>query len=171
MTLAMSWDEWTAHDAVALAARVRKGEVTPTELAAQAAAGIAMTNPALGAVVEVFEDVVANPLKDGMNPAGAFAGVPYLMKDLGPTLKGRLQEMGSLLMRGNRATADSYLAGRIRQAGLNSVGRTTTPEFGVCSSAENPAVYVTRNPWDLDYTSCGSSAGTGAMVAAGVLPI
>ncbi len=171
MALAMGWDEWAGHDATALAALVRSGQVTAAELAAQTAAGIAKTNPALSAVVEVFDDVVADPLKDGMNPDGAFAGVPYLMKDLGPTLKGRLQEMGSLLMRGNRAAADSYLAGRIRQAGLNIVGRTTTPEFGVCSSAENPAVYITRNPWDLDYTTCGSSAGTGAMVAAGVLPI
>ena len=171
MTLAMSWHEWAGHDATALAARVRAGEVTPAELAAQAAAGIARTNPALSAVVEVFQDVVADPLRDGMDPAGPFAGVPYLMKDLGPTLRGRLQEMGSLLMRGNRATADSYLAGRIRQAGLNIIGRTTTPEFGCCSAAENPAVYVTRNPWDTGYTTNGSSAGTAAMVAAGVLPL
>ena len=56
MTQAMSWDEWTAHDATALAARVRAGEVTPTELAQQAAAGIALVNPALSAVVEVFAD-------------------------------------------------------------------------------------------------------------------
>jgi amidase len=171
MTLAMSWDEWARHDGLALAERVRKGELTPAELAAQAAAGIAMTNPALSAVVEVFDDVVADPLKDGMNPEGVFAGVPYLMKDLGPTLKGRLQEMGSLLMRGHRASADSFLVDKIRQAGLNVIGRSTTPEFGVCSSAENPAVYVTRNPWDTDFTTCGSSAGTAAMVAAGVLPL
>ncbi|WP_245215704.1 amidase [Pararoseomonas baculiformis] len=167
----MSWDEWARHDATALAARVRGGEVTPAELAAQAAAGIARTNPTLSGVVELFEDVVADPLKDGMDASGPFAGVPYLMKDLGPTLKGRLQEMGSLLMRGNRAQADSFLAGRIRQAGLNIIGRSTTPEFGCCSSAENPAVYVTRNPWNTDYTTNGSSAGTAAMVSAGVLPI
>jgi amidase len=171
MTLAMSWDEWTRQDAVGLAALVRQGQLTPAELAAQAAAGIARTNPALSAVIEVFEDVVADPSKDGMNPDGPLAGVPYLMKDLGPTLKGRLQEMGSRLMRGNRATADSFLTGRIRNAGLNVIGRTTTPEFGCCSSAENPAVYVTRNPWDLGYTTNGSSAGTAAAVAAGALPI
>lgn len=171
MTLAMSWDEWAKHDATALAGRVRAGEVTPAELAAQAAAGIARTDPALSAVVEVFEDVVADPLRDGMNPDGTFAGVPYLMKDLGPTLKGRLQEMGSLLMRGNRAATDSYLTGRIRQAGLNILGRSTTPEFGCCSAADNPAVYVTKNPWDTGHTTNGSSAGTGAMVAAGALPI
>ncbi len=171
MSLVMEWDEWAGYDAVGLAQLVRQGQVTPTELAAQAAAGVAKTNPALSAVVEVFDDVVADPLKDGMNPQGAFAGVPYLMKDLGPTLKGRLQEMGSLLMRGNRAQADSFLTGQIRQAGLNIIGRTTTPEFGVCSSAENPAVYVTRNPWNLAYTTCGSSAGTAAALAAGVLPL
>ncbi len=170
MTLAMSWDEWTAHDGTALAARVRAGELTPAELAAQAAAGIALTNGPTSAVVEVFDDVVADPLKDGMNPDGVFAGLPYLMKDLGPTLKGRLQEMGSQLMQGNRASADSFLAGKLRQAGLNIIGRTTTPEFGVCSSVEN-ALFVTRNPWNLDYTTCGSSAGSAAMVAAGVVPI
>ncbi|WP_445488347.1 amidase [Rhodopseudomonas sp. RCAM05734] len=170
MTLAMGWDEWTKHDAVALADRVRKGDLTPAELAAQAAAGIAMMNPALDAVVEVFDDVIADPTKDGMNPGGVFAGVPLLIKDLGPTLKGRLQEFGSMIMQGNRPTQDSFLTGKIRNAGLNIIGRSTTPEFGVCSSAEN-ALYVTRNPWDLDYTTCGSSAGTAAMLAAGVLPI
>lgn len=171
MTLAMSWEEWTSHDAVGLAERVRSGELTPAELARQAAAGIAKTNPSLSAVVEVFEDVVADPLSDGLDPAGPFAGVPFLMKDLGPTLKGRLQEQGSLFMRGNRPAADAWLTGRMRKAGLNLMGRTTTPEFGVCSSAENPAVYVTRNPWDTDYTTCGSSAGTAAMVAAGAVPL
>src|SRR5690606_19282753 len=106
-----------------------------------------------------------------MNPEGFFAGAPFLMKDLGPTMKGRLQEMGSRLMRGNRAAADAFLTGKMRQAGLNLIGRTTTPEFGLCSSAENPAVYVTRNPWDLAYTTNGSSAGTAAAVAAGVVPM
>ncbi|SUE44683.1 6-aminohexanoate-cyclic-dimer hydrolase [Roseomonas gilardii subsp. rosea] len=171
MTLAMGWDEWAGHDAVALADRVRAGEVSAAELAAQAAAGIAKVNPELCAVVEVFEDLVAEPFRDGTAPDGPFAGVPYLMKDLGPTLKGRLQEMGSHLMRGNRARADSFLAGQIRRAGLNILGRTTTPEFGCCSAAENPSMYVTRNPWNTGYTTNGSSAGTAAAVAAGVLPI
>ncbi len=170
MTLAMSWEEWAAHDAVALAGRVRKGDVTPAELAEQVAAATGRTNGALDAVVELFDDVVADPLADGMRPEGVFAGVPYFMKDLGPTLKGRRQEFGSLLMQGHRPTEDSFLAGRIRQAGLNILGRTTTPEFGVCSAAEN-RLHVTRNPWDTDYTTNGSSAGSAAVVAAGVLPM
>ena len=80
MTLAMSWDEWLQHDAVALAARVRHGDVTPAELAAQVAAGVAKINPAVHALVEVFDDVVADPLKDGLNPDGPLAGEPFFMK-------------------------------------------------------------------------------------------
>ena len=171
MTLSMSWDEWAKQDAVGLAALVRQGELTPGDLAAQAAAGIARLNPTLAGVVEVFADAVADPATGGTDLAGPFAGVPWLMKDLGPTIAGRLQEMGSRLMRGNRPAADAYLTTRIREAGLNIIGRTTTPEFGCCSSAENPAVYVTRNPWNLEHTTNGSSAGCGAMLAAGVLPL
>lgn len=171
MSLVMTWDEWARHDAVALAERVRRGELTAAELAAQAAAAVAKINPLLSAVVEVFDDAVADPVAAGADPAGFFAGVPFLVKDLGPTLQGRLQEMGSHYMRGNRAAEDAFLTRRMRLAGLNLIGRTTTPEFGVCSSAENPAVYVTRNPWDRAYTTLGSSAGTAAVVAAGVLPL
>jgi amidase/6-aminohexanoate-cyclic-dimer hydrolase len=167
MTLPMSWDEWAQHDGVALAARVRKGELTAAELAQQAVASIAKVDPKLSGVVEVFDDAIAAPDKNGTNLNGPFAGLPFLMKDLGPTMRGRLQEMGSMLMRGNRATADTFLTGKMRQAGLNLIGRTTTPEFGVCSSADNPAIYVTRNPWNTEYTTCGSSAGSAAMVAAG----
>jgi len=171
MTLAMSWDEWAQHDGTALAACVRTGTLSPRELAAQAAAAVAKVDPALSGVVELFEDAIADPARDGTDLDGPFAGLPFLMKDLGPTLKGRLQEMGSLMMRGNRATEDTFLTSKLREAGLNLIGRTTTPEFGVCSSAENPAVYVTRNPWNTDYTTCGSSAGSAAMVAAGAVPI
>ena len=171
MTLPFTWDEWAAHDAVGLAEQVRGGAVTAAELARQAAAAIERVNPAVQAVVQVFDDVVADPAADGLNPDGPLAGVPFLMKDLGPTLKGRLQEFGSLFMRGNRPTEDAWLTRQMRRAGLNLIGRTTTPEFGVCSSAENPAVYVTRNPWNTGFTTCGSSAGSAAMVAAGAVPM
>jgi amidase len=171
MNLPMSWKEWAEHDGVALAARIAKGELTAAELAAQAAAAIAKVDPPLSAVVEVFDDAVADPATDGTALDGPFAGIPFLMKDLGPTMKGRLQEMGSRYMAGNRATADTFMTHKMRAAGLNLIGRTTTPEFGVCSPAENPAIYITRNPWNPDYTTCGSSAGSGAMVAAGAVPI
>lgn len=167
----MSWEEWSNLDAIGVAELIKKGEITPRDVAQQVAAGIDGLNPEINSVIEVFGDVVDDPLKDGMNPAGVFAGVPFLMKDLGPTIEGRLQEMGSLLMQGNRSAADSFLTKQIRQAGLNIMGRTTTPEFGLCSSAENPDIYITRNPWDLNYTTNGSSAGSAASVAAGIVPI
>src|SRR5262245_61274372 len=107
MNLPMSWDEWADHDGVALAARVARGTLTAAELAGQGTAAIANVNPALTGVVEVFDDAVADPATDGTNLDGPFAGLPFLMKDLGPTMKGRLQEMGSLYMRGNRAAADT----------------------------------------------------------------
>ena len=167
----MSWEEWAKHDATSLATLIKEKEVTTAEVAYQAKEAIQAINPKVSAVVEVFHDVIEDPTKDGLNSDGYFAGVPFLMKDLGPTIKGRLQEMGTLLMEGNVAKADSFLTKKIRQAGLNIIGRTTTPELGLCSSAENPALYVTRNPWHLDYTTCGSSAGTAATVAAGAVPI
>lgn len=171
MATVMRWDEWVSYDALGLAELVRQGKVTPRELAEQVAAGVEALNPTIGAVIELFDDVIADPLHDGMQPDGVFAGVPYLMKDLGPTLKGRKQEFGARIMRGNVAQQDSFLTTRIRQAGLNIIGRTTCPEFGVCGSTENVQVYVSRNPWDQAYTTGGSSSGTGAIVASGVIPI
>ena len=167
----MSWEAWARSDAVALAEGLARGDYSPRELAFQAREAIARVNPALDASSEVFDDVVDQPLADGMNPKGWFRGVPFLIKDLGPTLKGRLQEMGSQLMRGHRPSADSFLTQKIREAGLNIIGRTSTPEFGVCSSAENPAFHITKNPWNTRFSSCGSSAGSTALVAAGAVPM
>lgn len=171
MAFALNWDEWADHDALALAELARSGQITTAELAEQANVAIERVNTDLSAVIEVFEDVVENPLKDGMIPDGVFAGVPFLMKDIGPALAGRKQEMGSLLMQGNVTSADSFLTTKIRKAGLNVIGRTATSEFAVCGSAENPQLYVSRNPWDLKYTSGGSSSGSAAIVASGALPI
>ena len=171
MKTVMSWQEWADHDATGLAERVTQGEISPAELAQQARAAVEKTNPQIGAVVELFDDAITAPHSGGTLLEGAFRGVPFLMKDLGPGIKNRLQEQGSEFLRGHRATEDSFLTRRIRQAGLNIIGRTTTPEFGVCGSVENPDVYVTRNPWNTRFTTFGSSAGSCAAVAAGILPL
>lgn len=171
MNNVMSWEQWAAHDATGLAELVKKGEVSAAELAAQAAAATAKVNPHISSVVELFDDAIADPATDGTKLDGPFYGVPMLMKDLGPGVKGRLQEQGSKFMRGNRPTEDAFLTHKIRQAGINIIGRSATPEFGVAGSAENPDVYVVRNPWNTDYTTFGSSAGAASSVAAGVLPL
>ncbi|MER9032852.1 amidase [Mesorhizobium sp. M0730] len=96
--------------------------------------------------------------------------MPFLRKDSGPTEAGRLQEFGSRLFKGNRPTVDSYFIQRARAAGLRVLGRTTVPELGIGSS-ESALCGVTRNPWNLDRTTGGSTAGSAAAVAAGIVPI
>ena len=73
-TSLMSWDEWVTYDAVGLAELLRQKKVTPRELAEQVAAGIRAVNPKINAVIEVFDDVVRDPTKDGMRPDGPFEG-------------------------------------------------------------------------------------------------
>lgn len=170
MNTIMSWEEWVDCDATDLAILVKRGEVSAQELASQAKAAVEKVNPHISSVVEMFDDAIAHPA-DNTNLDGPFCGVPMLIKDLGPTLKGRLQEQGSKFMQGNRATEDAFLTEKIRAAGLNLIGRSATPEFGVAGSAENPDIYVVRNPWNTDYTTFGSSAGAASSVAAGVLPL
>lgn len=171
MKKVLSWEEWADCDAIDLATLVKKGEVSASELAFQASEATAKINPHISSVVELFNDSIENPCTDGTKLDGPFSGVPFLMKDLGPGVKGRLQEQGSKFMRGNISSEDAFMTQKIRNAGLNIIGRSATSEFGVASSAENPDVYVVRNPWNTDYTTFGSSAGSAASVAAGILPL
>lgn len=171
MSQCMEWKAWSHYDAIGLAGLLDKRKVTAEELARQVQTATQALNPKIGPVVELFDDAIADPSTDGTNLHGPFKGVPLLMKDLGPAIKGRLQEQGSKFLKGNRNIEDAFLTKRIRKAGLNIIGRTTVPEFGVCSSVENPDIYTTRNPWNPDYTSFGSSAGACVAVASGILPL
>ena len=167
----LSWDEWSRLDAVSMAALVRQGDVSAAELASQAAEAVALMNPKLNAVLEVFEDVVESPLKDGMNPDGALAGVPMLVKDVGSGLKGRLQERGAKFLEGMRRENDDTLVENWRSAGLNLIGRTSLPTCGFAAVSDSLIHGITRNPWNLDRTPSGSSGGSAAAVAAGIVPI
>ena len=99
----MTWAEWGKLDATGMARLLAAKQVTPAEVAAQAAKAVELLNPKLNAVVEVFADVVANPLKDGMNQYGPFHGVPMFIKDAGSVMKGRLRESAMAFLKGNRA--------------------------------------------------------------------
>lgn len=171
---AMSWAEWGKHDATALADLVRRKQVTAKELAAQAAAAVERLNPKLAAVLGLFDDVLADPDRDGPDRNGKLYGVPILLKDLGSGLRGRMQESGSKLWKGFvAATTDPTIQNYLR-AGLIPIGRSTTPEFGMTFDTATDylgAVKVTRNPWNLERTPGGSSGGSAAAVAAGITPI
>jgi len=168
--LALSWDEWARHDALGLAALVRAKQVTPRELAQQAAAGIAAVNPRLNAVIETWDDRVSG-LDEAALGDGAFRGVPFVWKDLGLGETGRKQEQGSRLTQGIVLATDSFAAARLKRAGVNPIARATCPEFGFTLITESTLTGVSRNPWSLGHTPGGSSGGSAALVAAGVVPM
>src|SRR6266704_1608807 len=171
---AMSWEDWGKRDAVALAELVRTKQVTAQELVAQAAAAIEQLNPKIGAVLEVYENILRDATADGPNKDGRLYGVPMLLKDLGSGLRGRKQESGSRLFQNYVMTATDPTVENYLRAGLVPIGRSTTPEFGMTFDTTTDylgTLPVTRNPWNLERTPGGSSGGSAAAVAAGIVPI
>ncbi|QXE38775.1 amidase [Streptomyces sp. GMY02] len=158
--------EYVNFDAIGLAELVAKGEVTPTELEAAAHEAAQAVNPQVNAIVETWST------DDEPTPGSTrLAGVPFLIKDIGVSMAGRHMELGSRLVAGNVARADSSLMLRFRRAGLVTFGRTATPEMAYSITTE-PVLYgATRNPWNLERSAGGSSGGAAAAVAAGVVPI
>ena len=156
-------------DALGQADLVRRGEVSAIELVDAAIERIEALNPDLNAVVTPLYDdareVARRPL-----PAGPLAGVPFLLKDLGAALAGTRQTSGSRAFREHVSGRDTELAARHRRAGLIVVGKTNTPEFGNHSTTEPELFGPTHNPWDLARTPGGSSGGSAAAVASGMVP-
>ncbi len=169
--LPLSWAEWDRLDATAMACLVQRREVSPRELATQAREAIVRLDPELNAVVEVFDDVVNSPAKDGMDTDGPFHGVPCLMKDAISGMRGRLQECGAAFMAGHRIEEDAPLTSNFRAAGFNLIGRTALPPMGAATVTESLINGVSRNPWNREYTPGGSSGGSAAAVASGMVPI
>ena len=169
--MVLSWSEWSQLDAVALAELIRADEISPREAAQQAVEAIELLNPELNAVLEVFDDAIEDPDSQGMDSEGAFFGVPLLVKDSGSRIAGRLQEGGTLLMKGNRAERDDPFIRNLRRAGFNLIGRSAVPPFSWFAMTESLINGVTRNPWNPDYTSGGSSGGATAAVAARIMPM
>ena len=159
------------YDATSLAKLVRSGEVSPRELAESAALVVESLNPILNCVIETYPDRIAQLVEQDLQE-GPFRGVPFLIKDVMIQEEGRKCEMGSRLAAGYVAPADTALMSRFKAAGLNNIGRTTTPEFGFNVSGE--AVQYgepTRNPWNRERIAGGSSSGSAAAVAARIVPM
>lgn len=166
----MNLQEYSGFDGLGLAELIRKKEVTKSEVAACAIKAIQTINPKLNAIVEYYEEraVVSNELLANHEP---YDGVPMLLKDLGAYEANKNAEMGSRIARGLKFDHDSELVKRYKMAGFNILGRTTTPEFGNATVTESLACGITRNPWNLDLSPGGSSGGSAAAVAAGIVPI
>lgn len=159
-------------DATAQAELVRSGEASPVELAEAAIARVEATNGEVNAVIhELFEEGLAEARGD--LPEGPFKGVPFLYKDLGAALAGQPLHLGMQYLKDRdfRAPMDTYLGQRFRAAGLVTIGKTNAPELGILPTSEPRAYGATCNPWDLGHTAGGSSGGSAAAVAAGMVPM
>jgi amidase len=157
-------------DATALAELVREGEVTATELVDGAIERIEKLNPTLNAVIfELFDR--ARGEASGALPDGPFRGVPFLLKDLTCELAGTPYAGGTTFSGDYRSDHDQELARRFVAAGFVVCGKTNAPEFGILPTTEPRRFGATRNPWDVTRTTGGSSGGSGAAVAAGMVPV
>ncbi|RZI84579.1 MAG: amidase [Rubrivivax sp.] len=165
----MTFDDYQAHDALGLADLVARGEASPRELLDAAMARADAVNPALNAVVRRQDDAARATAQGPLS--GPFAGVPFLVKDLFQEMAGVPCSYGSRAAATLPAAQDSDVVRRWRQGGLVIFGQTNTPEFGSKNVSEPLQWGPARNPWDLTRTTGGSSGGSAAAVAAGIVPV
>jgi amidase len=157
-------------DATATADLVRNGDASPAELVDAAIERIERLNPELNAVIhERFDAAREEAL--GELPDGPFRGVPMLLKDLHAYQEGEPIHEGMAFLKAldHRATHDSEVVRRYRQAGFVFVGRTNTPELGILPTTEPAAYGPTRNPWDTERSPGGSSGGAASALASGMV--
>ncbi len=162
----MRLDEYSRMDAVGLSQLVRAGEVTPAELQDLALAGHEQVNPQINAVVDVHPQ---DP-KD-LSSTGPLAGVPTMVKDLFHGQAGLPCGNGSRLAEDWVVPHRTQIYARSVAAGMASIGRTTTSEFGIMGTTETLARGVTSTPWSAEHMAGGSSGGAGAVVGAGIVPV
>jgi amidase len=166
----MRFDEYRKQDATALAGLIAKGELDAKSVLEVAIARAEQVNPAIGAIVHKQYDQARKAVATRL-PAGPFAGVPYLIKDLGFFEKGEPATYGSQLYADFVADHDSAYVRRCKKAGLVFMGRSSSPELGLSPNTE-PRLYGScKNPWNLAHSAGGSSGGAAAAVIAGVLPM
>lgn len=161
--------EYAHYDATGLAELVARREVTPAELLEAAIARAEQVNPKINAIVRpLYERARA---RIGQLLVGPFAGVPFLIKDLLADLAGEPTSAASRYFENYRPARDYELVRRYQAAGLVIFGKTNTPELGVTPYTEPRLFGPARNPWNLERTPGGSSGGSAAAVAAGIVPM
>lgn len=164
-------DDLARLDATATAALVRRGEMSASEVVDAAIARVEALNPEINAVViDLFDKARARAA--GGLPDGPFRGVPFLWKDIGLTIVGEPYYVGTRFLKDHdhRAAVTSHLAQRYLDAGVVSLGRTNVPEDGTIVTTEPLSFGPTRNPWNPAHSTGGSSGGSAAAVASGMVP-
>src|SRR3954468_11772095 len=158
-------------DAVALAEAVRSGRLSPVEVVEAAIARTEAVNAELNGLAYRGYDVARGQAsRNASSGAGFFHGVPTFIKD-NVDVAGQPSMRGADAWEPFPARADSEVVRVVKSTGLLSLGKTQLSEFGFSGAAEHARLGPVRNPWNTDYTAGASSSGSGAFVAAGVVPI
>ncbi len=155
-------------DATALAEAIAAKKVSVQEVTEAAIARAEKVNTEIdGIAIKMYDDARNAALQPR---GGIFAGVPTFVKD-NDFIKGYPTQRGSNAFVSKIAKSNSKYVNQFFSTGVNCIGKTTIPEFGFICSTENEKLNITRNPWNTDFTTGGSSSGSAAMVASGVVPI
>ncbi len=166
---ASPFPEYSQYDAVGLAELVGGGDVTPAELVESAIARVEELNPQLNAVIAKHYQSARRLAAVGL-PSGPFHGVPFLIKDLA-MVEGDVATFGSVFFREFVPPETGEYIRRIKAAGFIPIGRTNSSEFGLLPTTEPELHGPTRNPWDTEHSSGGSSGGAASATAAGIVPM
>jgi amidase len=162
--------EYDQFDGLGLADLIKKKEITSADVCETAIARIEKINPTINAVITPMFDQARKHTGKGQ-PTGPFAGVPFLLKDLMAAYAGVPLTNGCRALRNYIPDYDSELVKRFKLAGVTVLGKTNTPEFGLVGYTEPDLHGPTRNPWQTDHTPGGSSGGSAAAVASGMVPL
>ena len=167
--MTLSVQQYLQADATALADLVQRGEVSAAELLALATAQLQRLNPQLNAVNRPMPEQARQRVGETLE--GPLAGVPVLIKDAVQDYAGLPTSNGSRAFRHHVAASHSTVVQRLLDAGAVIIGKTNTPELALKGFTDPQAFGITRNPWDLTRTPGGSSGGSAAAVAAGIVPM
>ena len=165
----MKTSEYLQHDALALAALVKRGETSAQELLDLALRQSAVAQPKTNAICRLMEREARAQLKQPLE--GPFAGVPFLIKDCSQDYAGLPTTFGSASMAGAVAPRHAHVVRRFLEAGLVIFGKTNLPEFALKGVTDSKLFGRAQNPWDFERTPGGSSGGAAAAVASGVVPM
>lgn len=167
----MKLETYVKLDAADISEMIQSREVKPEEFLNLSFQQMEKVNPLLNAVVRERKEKALTEIKEIDVNNRAFAGVPMLLKDISQSVQGERLTSGSRLLKNNTANRDSHFVETLRKNGLQLLGHTNTPEFGLKNITE-PALYgPTRNPWNTDYSSGGSSGGAASAIASGIVPL
>lgn len=166
----MTFEDYRQLDALDLVKLVKQKSVNPSELLEIAIKRAETVNPSINAIVHPLYDLAKRMIEE-VNYESPFAGLPLLVKDLGIQIQNTPMRLGCKGLKDYVSSQDSVVGERLRKAGFLFMGKTNTPELGLTPYTEPELFGASRNPWNLAHTPGGSSGGSAAAVAAGIVPI